>query len=110
MSIEELREFVKTDEGKLLTPQVNSGYPPCYLAWSSADALRFDTMDFAKDLRACNVPYRMFKGDGLAGNHAWTFVTLLKKGRECLADTFDYVLPLIPDYFECKNGKWSFKG
>ncbi|MBQ7861030.1 MAG: alpha/beta hydrolase [Clostridia bacterium] len=110
MSIEQLREFVKTEEGKLLTPKVNAGYPPCYLAWSTADALRFDTMDFAKELRAHNVPYRMFKGDGLAGNHAWTFVTMLKKGRECLADTFDYVLPLIPDYFENKNGKWSFIG
>ncbi len=110
MSIEELREFVKTEEGKLLSPKVNAAYPPCYLAWSTADKLRFDTMDFAKELRSFNVPYRMFKGDGLAGNHAWTFVTMLKKGKECLADSFDFVLPLIPDYFENKNGKWSFKG
>lgn len=110
MSIGELREFVKTEEGRLLTPGVNADYPPCYLAWSAADKLRFDTMDFAKELRACNVPYRMFKGDGLAGNHAWTFVTMLRQGKECLLDTFDFVLPRIPEYFEKKNGEWTFIG
>ncbi len=106
-SIDELQDYLKTDEGKLLIPQVNAGYPPCYLAWSNHDALRFDTFDFVKELRKFNVPYRMFKGDGLAGNHAWTFVTILKKGRECLSDTFDFVLPLLPSYFEKKNGSWE---
>ena len=104
--IEELREFVKTEEGKLLSPQVNDGYPPCYLAWSTRDYLRFDTMDLVNELRSLNIPYRMFRGDGMAGNHAWTFVTMLKKGKECLEDTFDFVLPYLPDYFEKRENQW----
>ena len=107
--VNELREYLKTEEGKLLIPQVNAGYPPCYLAWSSHDALRYETMDLAKELESFNVPHRLFKGDGLAGNHAWTFVTMLPQGKECLRDTFDFVLPELDTYFEKKNGKWSFK-
>lgn len=106
-SVDELQTYLKTEEGKLLVPQVNSGYPPCYLAWSAQDYLRYETFDLVKELRQYNIPYRMFKGDGLAGNHAWTFVTLLKKGRECLEDTFNFVLPRLPDYFEKKSDTWT---
>lgn len=105
-SVDELQSYLKTEEGKLLIPQVNSGYPPYYLAWSTQDALRFETFDLVKELRKYNIPYRMFRGDGLAGNHAWTIVTLLKKGRECLEDAFDFVLPCLPDYFEKRSDTW----
>ena len=36
---------------------------------------------------------------GSIGSHAWTIVTMLKKGRICLKETFDFVLPYLPDYF-----------
>lgn len=104
----ELNAFLKTPEGSLLTPEVNSGYPPCFLAWSCNDMLRFDTKDFVNELRRYNIPYRMFKGDGLAGFHAWTIVTMLSQGKECLKESFDYVLPLLPDYFKKENGEWIF--
>ncbi len=108
-SIPELRNYLETEEGKLLSPQINEVFPPCYLAWSVADKLRFETRDLVNELRKFNIPYRMFKGDGMASFHAWTFVTMLKKGKECLCDTFDFVLPYLPDYFEKKNGKWTFR-
>ena len=100
MNRDELFAYLQTEEGKLLNPQVNKDYPPCFLTWGTLDALRYDTMDFAKELRKYNIPYRMFKADGIAGNHAWTIVTMLKKGRICLQETFDFVLPYLPDYFD----------
>lgn len=103
----ELNSYLKTPEGSLLTPKVNSGYPPCFLAWSTNDYLRFDSKDFANDLRKHGVPYRMFKGDGITSFHAWTIVTMLKKGKECLNESFDFVLPLLPDYFRKENDKWA---
>ncbi len=99
MKRNELNAYMKTPEGKLLNPQVNSNYPPCFLAWSTNDYLRFDTKDFANELIRNRIPYRMFKGDGIVGFHAWTIVTMFKKSRQCLDETFSFVLPLLPDYF-----------
>lgn len=99
MSRDELFAYLQTEEGKLLTPKVNSSYPPCFLTWGTLDFLRYDTLDFVNELRKYNIPYRMFKADGILGNHAWTIVTMLKKGKICLQETFDYVLPLLPEYF-----------
>lgn len=99
MKREELNSFLKTEEGKLLNPHVNKDFPPCFLTWGTMDALRYDTKDFVNELRKYNIPYRMFKGDGSIGSHAWTIVTMLKKGRICLEETFDFVLPYLPDYF-----------
>lgn len=99
MKKDELHAYIKTPEGKLLNPQINSSFPPCFLIWSTNDYLRFDTKDFANELRRFNIPYRMFRGDGMVSPHAWTIVTMLKKGRQCLNETFDFVLPLLPDYF-----------
>lgn len=107
MERSELNSYLKTPDGRLLTPKVNSGYPPCFLAWSTNDYLRFDSKDFANDLRKHGVPYRMFKGDGIASFHAWTIVTMLKKGKKCLNESFDFVLPLLPDYFRKENDKWA---
>lgn len=105
MRRDELFEHLKTPEGKLLTPQVNTDYPPCYLAWATRDPLRFETRDFVNELRRFNIPYRMFKGDGSVGNHAWTIVTMLRKGRICLEETFDFVLPYLPEYFGKSENK-----
>ena len=99
MKRDELQSYLKTPEGSLLNPKVNRGFPPCFLTWGTLDALRFDTFDFVKELRRYNIPYRMFKADGSIGSHAWSIVTMLKKGRICLQETFDYVLPLLSDYF-----------
>ncbi len=100
MNREELLAYLQTEEGKLLNPQVNKDFPPCFLTWGTMDALRYDTKDFVNELRKFNIPYRMFRGDGSIGSHAWTIVTMLKKGRICLQETFDFVLPYLPDYFD----------
>ena len=108
MKREELNAYIKTPEGRLLTPQVNSGYPPCFIAWSTNDYLRFDSKDFVNELRKFNVPYRMFKGDGAVGFHAWTIVTMFKKGKKCLEESFDFALAELPDYFKKEDNKWTF--
>lgn len=99
MNRDELHAYLKTEEGKLLNPQVNKDFPPYFLTWGTMDALRHDTKDFVNELRKFNIPYYMFRGDGSIGSHAWTIVTMLKKGRICLKETFDFVLPFLPDYF-----------
>lgn len=109
MSVKELGSYLKTPEGSLLTPQVNGGYPPCFLVWSTRDPLQFDTKDFVNELRKYNIPYRMFKADGSIGNHAWSIVTMLKKGKLCLEETFDFTLPYLPDYFAKPGNKWIFR-
>ena len=109
MKREALAEYLRTEDGKLLNPRVNKDYPPCFLTWGTMDALRFDTLDFVNELRKFNIPYRLFKGDGSIGSHAWTIVTMLKKGRICLEETFDFTLSRLPDYFKKEDGEWIFK-
>ena len=72
--------------------------------WRNTNNLRYtdDTKLMAESeekLKKLGVPYRMFKGDGIIGNHAWTIVTMFKKAKTCLNDTFDFVLPYLPEYF-----------
>ncbi len=106
MKRDELNSYMKTPEGRLLNPQVGKGFPPSFLAWSTQDYLRFETMDLVRELRKYNIPYRMFRGDGAVSQHAWTIVTMLRKGRKCLEESFDFVLPFLPDYFKKENDEW----
>lgn len=109
MTREVLQAYFKTEEGKLLNPQVNSGFPPSFLTWATQDYLRFDTWDFVNELRKHNIPYRLFKGDGSVSQHAWTIVTMLKKGRLCLEESFDFVLPCLPEYFIKEKNGWVLR-
>ncbi len=107
-TIKELREFLKTKESKLLSPEFDSKFPPSFLVWCTRDPLRYETFDLAEKFKELGVVHKTFKGDGAVGNHAWTIVTMFKKARICLDETFDFSLPYFPEYFEKKNGKWEF--
>lgn len=107
-TIKELREFVKTKEGQLLSPCFDENFPPSFLCWCSRDPLRFETFDLVEKFKELGVAYKTFKGDGAIGNHAWTIVTMFKKARICLDETFDFALPYLPDYFEKSADGWKF--
>ncbi len=109
MPMKELKEYFKTDEGKLLDPQITKGFPPCFLAIGVLDPLRHESTDMMRELCALHIPYKFFKGDGSISSHAWSIVTMLKKGRICLKETFDFILPYLPDYFEKVGSQWKMK-
>ena len=99
MPVKEILKYADTEEGKRISPEFTEKFPPTYLTWCTLDYLRYEAFYLEEKLKKLGVPYRMFKGDGIIGNHAWTIVTMFKKARTCLEDTFDFVLPYLPDYF-----------
>ena len=99
MPVKKILEYADTEDGKLISPDFTDKFPPTYFTWCTHDYLRYEAFDLEEKFKKLGVPYRMFKGDGIIGNHAWTIVTMFKKARICLKDTFDFVLPYLPDYF-----------
>ncbi len=109
MNFKELGKYIKTEEGKLLSPQITEKFPPSYLTWCTRDFLRYETFDLMEKLEKFGVPHREFKGEKEIGNHAWTIVTMFSKAKACLRDTVDFVLPYLPEYFEKEDEKWTLK-
>lgn len=107
-TMKELKEFVKTEKGKLLSPEFRTDFPPSFLVWCTRDPLRYETFDLAEKFNELGVTYKTFKGDGAVGNHAWTIVTMFKKARICLDQTFDFTLPYFSEYFEKNSESWKF--
>ena len=99
MPVKKILEYADTEEGKLISPDFTDKFPPTYFTWCTNDYLRYEAFDLEEKFKKLGVTYRMFKGDGIIGNHAWTIVTMFKKARICLEDTFDFVLPYLPEYF-----------
>ncbi len=109
MEYEDAVKYLNSDNGIYVSPQVNASYPPAFLVWADKDLLRYETFDFAEELRQCGVEHRLYKADGVIGMHAWSIVPLFKKSRKCLVETFDFVLPYLCDYFEIDlNNNWTF--
>lgn len=90
MPVHEIREKVATDVNNLISPVVTENFPPTFLTWGDKDLLRYEAFDFAEELKKNNVPYVLYKSDGPIGLHAWSIVTLLKKSRICLDETFKF--------------------
>ncbi len=99
ISLSKLREYLKTDDGKIMIPEITDKFPPCFLVWCAKDKLQHETFDLDKELTKLNVPHKLFKGDGKISAHAWSIVTMFPEAKECLKETFDYVLPYLPEYF-----------
>lgn len=98
-NLEESRNFLKTEEGQLLIPKITADFPPSFLIWAVNDKLKYETFDLSKTLSEKGVEHKTFKADGIIGNHAWSIVTMLEKAKICLNETFDFVLPHLPEYF-----------
>lgn len=88
-------EYLNTEEGKYISPQVNNKYPPAFIIWGDKDLLRYESFDFAEELRQNGVEYKLYKADGAIGMHAWSIVQLFKKSRDCFNDTFKYIRKFI---------------
>ena len=90
MKIEDFKNWLKTEEGKLASPVVTKNFPPVFMAWATRDKLRFEAFDMANDLREFNIPYRLFKIDDISAQHAWSIVPLFQKSRECFEDAYTF--------------------
>ncbi len=88
-------EFLNSEDGMYVSPQVNRDYPPTFLVWGDKDLLRYESFDFAEELRQCGVEYKLYKADGIVGMHAWTIVQLFDKSRKCFVETFNYIKKYI---------------
>ena len=91
MTMEEIKEFLKTDEGRLASPKVSEKYPPTFVIYCSRDWLRYEAFDLIEELEKYNIPHGSFLGDGIIGNHAWPLATIVKKGRRCFDESFEFV-------------------
>lgn len=88
--MDELREWLKTEEAELVSPKITPDFPPMYMAWATRDRLKFETFDMAKDLCNFHIPYRLFKVDDISAQHAWTTMPIFKKSKECFEDAFEF--------------------
>ncbi len=104
----ETASWLSSEDGKYASPPVTADFPPTFVIWSQYDYLRYEAFDFMNQLDALGVPYAQFKGKGMVSMHAWTIATILKPAKECLNKAFDFVLPLLPEYFTQINGGFVF--
>ena len=93
-------EFLDSPAGELSYPHINPGFPPTIFATGAADKLRFESYDAMELYDKLGIPYAHYEGTGALAAHAWTIVTVLKKGKECLDKTMEFVLPYFFDNTE----------
>ncbi len=98
-SRKEAVRWLQTENGKLASPHVSENFPPVFVCWTTRDWLRYESFDFMKELEQFGIPYKQFKGDGIIGNHAWTIVTMFKKGGKCFDEAKKFVAEYLPEYF-----------
>lgn len=110
MEEEEAKAWLQTPEGQFSYPHPTADFPPMFVIRCCRDWLRFEAMDLMEDLERLGVPYGSFEGTGIIGNHAWSIATIVEKGRQCLRESFDFVLPYLPTYFEKVGSDWKFIG
>ncbi|MBQ2285178.1 MAG: alpha/beta hydrolase fold domain-containing protein, partial [Clostridia bacterium] len=94
-TLEETREYLKTDNAKYCSPKITDEFPPTYAVWSTNDKLRFETFDLCADLDKLGVPNKQYKADGIIGNHAWAIMPIFKKSRACFEDAYKFVKEYI---------------
>ncbi len=90
-TLEETRDYLKTDDAKYCSPQFTDQFPPTYAVWSTNDKLRYETFDLCADLDKLGIPNKQFKADGIIGNHAWAIMPIFKKSKICFEDAYEFV-------------------
>ena len=90
-SLDEVKAFLETEEGKLASPPVSDKYPPTFVIYCCRDWLRYEAFDLMAEFDRLKVPYDSFEGTGIIGNHAWPLATIVKPGRECFDKSFEFV-------------------
>lgn len=93
--LEEAKAFLDSPEGELAFPKPNKDYPPMFVVRCCRDWLRFEAFDLMEELDKLGVPYGQFEGTGIIGNHAWSIATIVKKGRQCFTESYDFVMKYI---------------
>lgn len=99
MPLKQLREYLKTPQGKLLNPKITKDFPPCFVIWGDKDFLRYDAFDFIKKLDALGVEHQQFKADGIIGMHAWALAICVQKGKDCFNESLRFAKKHLPDHF-----------
>ena len=99
-SLDELRQYLKSNDGKIMIPKITANFPPSFLVWCAKDKLQYETFDLSKELTALGIEHKTYKGDGKISAHAWSIVTMFPEAKACLKETFDFILPYLPDYFD----------
>ncbi len=89
-TLEETREYLKTDDAKYCSPKITDKFPPTYAVWSTNDKLRYETFDLCADLDKLGVPNKQYKADGIIGNHAWAVMPIFKKSKICFEDAYEF--------------------
>lgn len=94
-SLKEVREFLKTDEAKYCSPRITESFPPTFAIWATNDKLRYEAFDLCEELKKLNVPHKLYKADGIIGNHAWAVMPIFKKSKICFEEAYKFVSEYI---------------
>ena len=104
MNYDEAMEFLRSPQGEVASAHINEHFAPTFFATGAADLLRFESYDFIEQYKQLGIPYEHFEGTGSIAAHAWTIATVLKKARECLKATFDFLDKYV-SMDECERGE-----
>ncbi len=95
MTKKETAEFLKTENGAVYSPPITKGFPPVFITWCTQDKLRYEAFDVMKKFDELGIPYEQFKGDGIISQHAWTIVTVFKKGKLCFEKAAEFAAKYV---------------
>ena len=93
---EEAWEYLNSPDGENVSAKINEKFPPTFFATGANDWLRYESYDAMKTYDKYKIPYAKYEGTGAFAAHAWTIATVLKKGKECLNQTFAFFAPYFP--------------
>ncbi len=89
--LESTKKLLNSEEGSIYSPVIDHNFPPSFVVWTDKDKLRYEAFDFSKELQENNVPFLLYKSDGITGLHGWSIVTVFKKAKKCFDATIDFV-------------------
>lgn len=92
-TIKELKNGVNNDEIRLMIPQISEKTPPSMIIYARHDKLKSESMVLKEQLDRLAVPNKTFEGTGLISQHAFPIATIEKRGKQCLKETMDFILP-----------------
>jgi len=106
---QETKEFLRTEEGMKAVPKIHEGFAPVFVISACFDPLKYEAEDLKTELRNKNIKFGEYLCSGIIGMHAWCLALTIEPGRRCLDAAKDFILPLLPDYFEKKNDRFIFR-
>ncbi len=93
LEIKDIKDRKDTDEIKLLSPQIEANFPPTMLISAKLDKLKPEALAIKEIMTDLGIEHKHYDATGMTSLHAFAIAVCLKKGKECLDETLEFVLP-----------------